>query len=60
MKCACGRYLTQHSRTVAKLNDLDGKQCFICMTKVLKISYEEILDQVNGIQDCRECAKKKL
>ncbi|QNR70446.1 hypothetical protein IAQ67_28430 (plasmid) [Paenibacillus peoriae] len=58
MKCECGRYLTQQSRVVAKINRLDGSECLFCMAARLSVPYQDLLDQYQGIYDCRECTKK--
>lgn len=59
VKCTCGRFLTQQTRVVAKMYGLDGTQCLICMSEILNVTYQELLDRYQGIEDCRECAKKK-
>ncbi|MGG1263830.1 hypothetical protein [Brevibacillus laterosporus] len=60
MNCTCGRYLTQQSRVVAKLYKMDGSECLFCMADKLNVPYQELLDKYQGINDCRDCTKKKM
>lgn len=60
MKCSCGRYTTQQSRTVARYYQANGDKCLTCLGESLNVPYQDLIDRYNGITDCRECARKKM
>lgn len=59
VKCMCGRFITQQARVLARVYQTPSEKCIHCLSEVLCIPYEELLNQYMGIYDCRPCAQDK-
>ncbi len=58
MKCECGRYLTKQSKSLSEVYEVEAK-CIHCLSEVVNVTYQELIDRYMGIYDCRTCAQNK-
>jgi hypothetical protein len=59
LKCACGRFITQQAKVLAKIYETQEGKCIHCLSETLNVPYQELLDRYMGIYDCRTCAQDK-
>lgn len=57
LKCHCGRFVTQQAKVLAHVYKAEDGRCIHCLSDVLDVPYQELMDRYMGIYECRPCAQ---
>lgn len=59
MKCICGRFITQQAKVLAEIYGQQEVKCIHCLSEIVNVPYQELVDRYMGIYECRPCAQDK-